>query len=218
MQDQSASAPASDISCTLIEGGPWCVVDSFGQESPWQTKPKGQNGKFMNFAHFCEFWCFSLRKQARFTSNFCSRLPPGKALKLAFLWFGLPGCLLIWSGTKNQPRVFLHKVFQVRDVPTHIILGEHFCAPGTLYTETPERAFQEPSGNQTGFFEGPFWGLCVQGALNCPLISWDIPATPCLKQQKKATCIKHLSGISRRLGPRCPRNMIPEHPAKKLYL
>ena len=27
----------------------------------------------------------------------------------------------------------------------------------------------------------------------------DIPATPCLKQQKKATCIKFLSGISRRL-------------------
>ena len=31
---------------------------------------KGQNEKFMNFAHFCEFWCFSLGKQARFTLNF----------------------------------------------------------------------------------------------------------------------------------------------------
>ena len=28
----------------------------------------GQNEKFMNFAHFCEFWCFSLGKQARFTN------------------------------------------------------------------------------------------------------------------------------------------------------
>ena len=36
---------------------------------------KGQNEKFMNFAHFCEFWCFSLGKQARFTSNFCSGMP-----------------------------------------------------------------------------------------------------------------------------------------------
>ena len=34
----------------------------------------------------------------------------------------------------------------------------------------------------------------------------DIPATPCLKQQKQATCIKFLSGISQRLGPWCPRN------------
>ena len=29
---------------------------------------KGQNEKFMNFAHFCEFCCFSLGKQARFTN------------------------------------------------------------------------------------------------------------------------------------------------------
>ena len=27
---------------------------------------KGQNEKFMNLAHFCEFWCFSLGKQAQF--------------------------------------------------------------------------------------------------------------------------------------------------------
>ena len=38
------------------------------QESPRKTKPKkGPKRKFMNFAHFCEFWCFSLGKQARFT-------------------------------------------------------------------------------------------------------------------------------------------------------
>ena len=55
---------------------------------------KGQNEKFMNFAHFCEFWCFFLRKQARFTLNFCSGMPPGKVHELAFLWFGLPGPLL----------------------------------------------------------------------------------------------------------------------------
>ena len=48
------------------------------QESPQQTKPKkrkGQNEKFMSFAHFCEFWCFSLGEQARFTLNFCSGMP-----------------------------------------------------------------------------------------------------------------------------------------------
>ena len=52
----------------------------------------------MNFAHSCEFWCFSLGKQARFTSNFGSKLPPGKVHELAFLWFGLPGPL------QPQPR------------------------------------------------------------------------------------------------------------------
>ena len=37
---------------------------------------KDQNRKFMNFAHFCEFWCFSLGKQAQFTLNVCSGMPP----------------------------------------------------------------------------------------------------------------------------------------------
>ena len=62
---------------------------------------KGQNEKFMNFAHFCEFWCFSLGKQARFTLNFCSGTPLRKVHELAFLWFGLPGPLL-----KNTYRSF----------------------------------------------------------------------------------------------------------------
>ena len=56
---------------------------------------KDQNEKFMNFAHFCEFWCFSLGKQARFTLNFCSGMPPRKVHELTFYWFGLPGPLLI---------------------------------------------------------------------------------------------------------------------------
>ena len=68
------------------------------QESPWHCrKPnqrKGQNEKFMNFAHFCEFWCFSLGKQARFTLNFCSGMPLRKVHELTFFWFGLPGPLL----------------------------------------------------------------------------------------------------------------------------
>ena len=63
-------------------------------ESPQQTKERAktnQNGKFRNFAHVCEFWCFSLGKQARFASNSGSSLPPRKVHELAFLWFGLPG-------------------------------------------------------------------------------------------------------------------------------
>ena len=69
------------------------------QESPKQSLSKpnqreGQNEKFMNFAHFCEFWCLSLGKQARFTFNFCSGMPQWKVHELTYLWFGLPGPLL----------------------------------------------------------------------------------------------------------------------------
>ena len=76
------------------------------QESPRQTNQrKGQNEKFMNCAHFCEFWCFSLGKQARFTLNFCSRMPLWKVYELTFLWFGLPGhswnCVI---GPKTQQK------------------------------------------------------------------------------------------------------------------
>ena len=60
-----------------------CTQNS--QESPRQTKPKkGANEKFMNFAHFCEFWCFSLGKQARFTLNFCSGMPCEKFMNWPF--------------------------------------------------------------------------------------------------------------------------------------
>ena len=37
-----------------------------------------------------------LRKQARFTLNFCSGMPLRKVHELTFLWFGLPGPLLIY--------------------------------------------------------------------------------------------------------------------------
>ena len=60
---------------------------------------KGQNEKFRNFAHACEFWCFSsFGKKVRFTSNFCSRLPPGKVHELAFLWFGNLCKLFLFEG------------------------------------------------------------------------------------------------------------------------
>ena len=60
-----------------LRGGPKRAISGHkNQESPRQTKPKkGPNEKFMHFALFCEFWCFSLGKQARFTLNFCSGMP-----------------------------------------------------------------------------------------------------------------------------------------------
>ena len=74
----------------------------FFQESSRQTKAKGKNKKFMNFAHFCEFWCFSLGKQARFTLNFCSGMLLRKVHELTFLWFGLPGPLLSFFGLRGE--------------------------------------------------------------------------------------------------------------------
>ena len=56
----------------------------------------------MNFGHFCEFWCFSLGKQARFTLNFCSGMPLRKVHESTFLEFGLPGPLLINSNYRYR--------------------------------------------------------------------------------------------------------------------
>ena len=59
---------------------------------------KGQKRKVEEFrAHYCEFWCFSLGKQARFTLNFCSGMPLRKVHEPTFLWFGLPGPLLSYG-------------------------------------------------------------------------------------------------------------------------
>ena len=71
------------------------VIFAFESGVAPANQRKGQNEKFMNFAHFCEFWCLSLGKQAQFTLNFCSGMPLGKVHELTFLWFGLPGPLLI---------------------------------------------------------------------------------------------------------------------------
>ena len=86
----------------LAMGGPseifmWVFYVLFLRSRPGKpNQRKGQNEKLMNFAHFCEFWCFSLGKQAQFTLNFCSGMPLRKVHELTFLWFGLPGPLLIF--------------------------------------------------------------------------------------------------------------------------
>ena len=62
----------------------------------------------MNLAHFYEFWCFSLGKQARFALNFCSGMPLRKVHELTFLWFGLPGPLR--SEKYHNSRQFSRKI------------------------------------------------------------------------------------------------------------
>ena len=92
LKGQNAQYPPSTGGVNKNQSPKYCLTcaQCFRQESPRQTKQK-----FMTFAHFCEFGRFSLGKQARFTSNFCSGMPLGKVRELAFLWFGLPGRLLI---------------------------------------------------------------------------------------------------------------------------
>ena len=58
-----------------------------------QTKERAKT-KSSWISPICEFSCFSLGKQARFTLNFCSGTPLQKVHELAFVWFGLPGSLL----------------------------------------------------------------------------------------------------------------------------
>ena len=70
------------------------------QESPQQTKQrKGQNIKFMNFAYFCEFWCFSLRKTSTIHIELLFRNTPKKSswTDLSLVWFAgaTPECLWI---------------------------------------------------------------------------------------------------------------------------
>ena len=93
--------PPTSQSCSsegTLFGALWKMSRIFFFRNFWRTfslrsrpgKPnqrKGQNKKFMNFAHFCEFWCFSLGKQARFTLNFCSGMRLRKVHELTF--FGL---------------------------------------------------------------------------------------------------------------------------------
>ena len=40
---------------------------------------KGQNEKFMNFTHFCEFWCFFLRKTSTIHIELLFRNAPAKS-------------------------------------------------------------------------------------------------------------------------------------------
>ena len=61
---------------------------------PWENKG---DEKFMNFAHFCDFWCFFLGKQARNSHiEFLFRNAPGKSswTDLSLVWFAT-GPLLI---------------------------------------------------------------------------------------------------------------------------
>ena len=99
-----------------------------------QTKPrKYQNEKFMNFALFCEFWCFSLGKQARFTLNFSSGMPLRKVHELTFLWFGLPGTPLREWKFRPKSFVFLGVICLVFSWKFEV----YACAGDPAVLETP---------------------------------------------------------------------------------
>ena len=70
----------------------------FSQESPRQTKPKkGPKRKVHEFRPFLWILVFFLRKTSTIhISNFSSGAPLRQVHELTFLWFGLPGPLLIF--------------------------------------------------------------------------------------------------------------------------
>ena len=83
----AVSRPITISSGNHFQGKVGKKLPKFRSRPGKPNQRKGQNEKFMNFAHFCEFWCFSLGKQARFTLNFCSGTPLRKVHELTF--FGL---------------------------------------------------------------------------------------------------------------------------------
>ena len=100
-----------------------------GQESPRQTKPKqGPKRKVhMNFApiFLCEFWCFSLGKQARFTSRtFVPECPCEKFMNGSF--FGLVCRGHSWRGVHL---CFCCRKRQQEHNP-QIFICYRFCADG----------------------------------------------------------------------------------------
>ena len=112
--------------CVILWGG--LIRHASVRSCPGKpNQRKGQNEKFMNLAHSCEFWCFSLGKQARFTLNFCSGIPLWKVHELAFFWFGLPGWLL----TMFLKRAFRHarvRFWNARFRPSKLLT----IVPGSL--------------------------------------------------------------------------------------
>ena len=155
----------------LLSGGPK------SQESPRQTKPKkGPKRKVHELRpFFCEFWCFSLGKQARFTLNFCSSMPPGKVHELAVLWFGLLGWLLKIGGFEWGPKLYVEKVYVVFLSP---ISGE--C--------------QHP-------LHSPMTLACLETNVVCGLSCWTCvkaqqsPSVAVIQETTQATKNKHLGGV-----------------------
>ena len=141
-----------------------CLHASIRSRPGKPNQRKGQNKKFMNFAHFCEFWCFSLGKQARFTLNFCSGMPLRKVHELAFLWFGLPGPLLI-LGMKKWDRIDL-----IKRGYSSSVTREHFALPcvSRCTSHVHHDAFVGLSGKQLSKCkkhcspEKPSWELMIR--------------------------------------------------------
>ena len=89
---------------------------------------KRQNEKFMNFAHFCEFWCFfPHRKTSTIHIELLFRNAPVKSSWTDLLWFGLPGPLLIQGETIHLARWIVTTFHCARKGARQKGIGERVC-------------------------------------------------------------------------------------------
>ena len=120
------------------------VLSPLIRSRPRQTKPKkGQNEKFMNFVHFCEFWCFFLGKTSTIHIELLFRNAPAKSswTDLSLVWFaGATPDLIELGGEIADTRLFL--IF---------FLLEHVLLAGVVPTnQTKGRPIREPVREKVG--------------------------------------------------------------------
>ena len=73
-----------------------------------QTKERAKTKSSWISPIFVNSGVFPLGKQARFTLNFCSGMPPGKVHEPAFLWFGFAGATPEWRDKMYSQRTHNH--------------------------------------------------------------------------------------------------------------
>ena len=136
---------------------------------------EGQNEKLMNFAHFCEFWCFSLGKNKHDSHwTFVPECPCGKFMNWPFFGLVCRGHSWVLVST-----FFSDPCYWVRGTcaftPYQVRISDAALGDRTLFREgTP--AFERGAGlrrrqNTNAHVEG-FWAPESQGpGFSTPLLS-----------------------------------------------
>ena len=144
----------------------------------------------MNFAHFCEFWCFSLGKQARFTNwTFVLECPCEKFMNRPLLGLVCRGHSQIW-GVGVVEIIFTHT--HTPRQPHALTHNEDCNAPGLL--REVSRALQARS--VPGVCLGCLWGPWAPGFRTLSFLSLFL-GIPCVFPLREIPCFfEHFSLFS----------------------